>query len=182
MERTREHHIQVALSKTRLFEGCTRHELRTIAQNLTTVEVPAGRTLCHQGSPGRQFFVVVSGTATVTVDDEAISTIGPGGFFGEVALLDGGPRVATVTSDTEMLLLVGTSRELSAIIRDVPLVTTRMLTELCARLRDARYHDHVPAPTSGQTTTAPPTPPPPPAATAPTAAATGARGYAVHPN
>jgi len=110
MERTREHHIQAALSKTRLFEGCTRNELRIIAHNLTTVEVPAGRTLCHQGSPGRQFFVVVSGTATVTVDDEAISTIGPGGFFGEVALLSGGPRTASVyalTDDTQVLEISG---------------------------------------------------------------------------
>jgi CRP-like cAMP-binding protein len=78
----------------------------------------------------------------VTVDGEPVSTIGPGGFFGEIAILDHGPRIATVTADTDMELLIATSRELNAIIRDVPLVSHRMLSETCARLRGAHDNGH----------------------------------------
>jgi CRP-like cAMP-binding protein len=125
------------LSGVALFSQCAKHELRRIAALTDEVEVPKGKTLAREGDPGSEFFVVVKGTATATRRGRKVATIGVGSFFGELALLDQGPRAATVTADTDMQLLVLTSRAFSSLLNDVPSVARRILRAMAERLRAA---------------------------------------------
>jgi voltage-gated potassium channel len=123
------------LSQVELFRGCTKKELAAIASTTVAVDQPAGAVLCRQGSIGTQAFVVVDGKAVVSIDGIDVADVGPGSFFGEMALLDGGPRVATVTAATPMQLLVLSRPEFNRLILDVPKVARRMLEAVGTRLR-----------------------------------------------
>ena len=123
------------LSGVSLFSPCAEHELRRIAALVDEIEAPKGKTLVREGDPGAEFFVVVKGSATVTRDGRKVATIGPGSFFGELALLDQGPRAATVTADADMQLLVLSSRAFSAILYDMPSVSRGILRGMAERLR-----------------------------------------------
>jgi CRP-like cAMP-binding protein len=125
------------LSGVALFSPCAKHELRRIAALADEVEAPKGKALVQEGDTGTEFFVVVEGTATATRRGRKVATIGPGSFFGELALLDPGPRAATVTADTDMQLLVLTSRAFSSLLDDVPSVSRRILRGMAERLRSA---------------------------------------------
>jgi CRP/FNR family transcriptional regulator, cyclic AMP receptor protein len=125
------------LSGVALFSPCAKHELRRIAALVDEIECPEGRVLAREGQPGSEFFVVVKGSATARRRGRKIATIGPGSFFGELALLDQGPRAATVTADTDMQLLVLTSRAFSSLLNDVPSVSRRILCGMAERLRSA---------------------------------------------
>ena len=119
-----------------LFSSCAKHELRRIAALVDEIEAPKGKTLAREGETGVEFFVVVKGTATARRGGRKVATIGPGSFFGELALLDQGPRAATVTADTDMQLLVLTSRAFSSLL-DNRSVTRQILRGMAERLRSA---------------------------------------------
>jgi CRP/FNR family transcriptional regulator, cyclic AMP receptor protein len=125
------------LSGVPLFSPCAKHELRRIAALVDEVEAPKGKTLVREGDQGAEFFVVVEGSATVTRRGRKVATVGPGSFFGELALLDQGPRAATVTADTDMQLLVLSSGAFSAILYDMPSVSRGILRGMAKRLRSA---------------------------------------------
>src|ERR1039458_686995 len=93
------------LSKIWLFSTSSAKDLRTIRRALEEVSVSPGRLLCEQGTIGREFFLIVSGQASVKRNNRKVATLGPGQYFGELALLDRRPRSASVTSDTDMTLL-----------------------------------------------------------------------------
>jgi CRP/FNR family transcriptional regulator, cyclic AMP receptor protein len=125
------------LSRVALFSLCAKHELRKIAALVDEIEAPKGKTLVREGDRGAEFFVVVEGSATATRGGRKVATIGPGSFFGELALLDQGPRAATVTAETDMQLLVLTSRAFSGLLHDVPTVSRGILRGMGERLRSA---------------------------------------------
>lgn len=132
------HHPSPAIERllaVRLFSGCTDKDLGRIDRLTTAQDVPAGTVLCRQGTFGRETFVVVAGQAEVSIDGVVIATLGPSSFFGELSVLDGDPRVATVTALTPMSLLVMTRRELEQMLADVPAVARRMLVAVGGRLR-----------------------------------------------
>jgi len=118
-----------------LFAGAQRRQLERIARLCTEVTVPPGRVLCRQGESGREFFVIEEGTVTVSNSDRQLATLGPGDFFGELALLDGKTRNATVTADSKVRLLVLTRQEFAAVLDDDPAVAVQMLPAIGARLR-----------------------------------------------
>jgi len=118
-----------------LFRGCTDRELERIDRLTSTTHVPAGKVLCHQGHFGHESFFVISGEADVTIDGVTIATLGPSSFFGEMSLLDGSRRVASVTALTPMTLLVSTTQELDVLLADIPRVARRMLAAMSGRLR-----------------------------------------------
>ena len=130
------------LGSVSLFSSCTHSELRELAGITTEMEAPAGTVFCREGATGNDCFVVVDGEAAVTIAGELVCTISPGGFFGEMALLDGGPRVATVTATTDMRVLVMSRQEFGSLLTRVPSVSRRMLAAVGARLRaaDAQLH------------------------------------------
>jgi CRP/FNR family cyclic AMP-dependent transcriptional regulator len=120
-----------------LLAGCNKRDLRRIASLADEIEVRKGKVLTRQGEPGRECFVIVDGTAKATMRGRRSSAMGPGSVFGEMSLLDGGPRSATVTAETDMRLLVLTSRGFSTVLRDVPMVAPRIMRALAERLREA---------------------------------------------
>lgn len=128
------------LQETRLFSQCTKDELRQIASLTTTKDVTSGAVLAEQGTVGREFFVITDGSATATRDGAWLAQLGPGSFFGELALLDGGLRTATVTADTAMTLLVLSRTEFRTLQVTAPTVAYKMLVEVGARLR--RLYEH----------------------------------------
>ena len=130
------------LAEVGLFKSCTRSELKELAKISTETEVPTGQVLCREGGVGREFFVVVDGKASVTIAGDDVATIGPGGFFGEMALLDGGPRVATVTAVTPMRVLVLSRPEFVDLLAHVPSASRRILEAVGARLREADLQLH----------------------------------------
>jgi CRP-like cAMP-binding protein len=130
------------LAEVSLFRACSHSELRELARITTELEAPAGAVLCREGATGTDCFVVVEGEVRVTIAGDEVDTLGPGGFFGEMALLDGGPRVATVTALTDLRLLVLSRQEFASLLATVPSVCRRMLAAIGARLRlaDAQLH------------------------------------------
>jgi CRP-like cAMP-binding protein len=108
-----------------------------VSRLCTPVKLPAGKELIREGSAGHEFFVVVEGRATVEVDGETVAVLGPGEFFGEVALLDGGARTASVTAETDLVVEVISHQEFFSLLLDAPSVTRRILRHLGARLRAA---------------------------------------------
>ena len=114
-------------------------ELAALARLATPVVVEQGRVLAKEGTAGQEFVVVVDGVASATVNGEEIGQVGPGSFFGDLALLDAGPRTATVRADTPMLVLVLDRSEFNSLVdRAIPSVGRRMLVTLAERLRAER--------------------------------------------
>ncbi len=120
-----------------LFSGCSKKQLVQVRGQLTEITVGAEKSLVRQGSTGYECFIIVDGHATVTIDDHVISRLGPGDYFGELALLDRRPRSATVTATTDLTVMVLTQREFSSLLEIVPGLALKLLENLATRLRDA---------------------------------------------
>jgi CRP-like cAMP-binding protein len=120
-----------------LFSGCSASELRKIRGSLDEVVVPEGKLLVEEGRIGMEFFLIVSGTATVSRNGKTVATLGPGGYFGELALLDRRPRSASVTSDTEMDVLVLSQRQFNGVLESVPTIARKLLAAMANRVREA---------------------------------------------
>jgi CRP/FNR family cyclic AMP-dependent transcriptional regulator len=120
-----------------LFSSCTASELRKIRSSLDEVVVPAGKVLVEEGRIGMEFFIIVSGVAAVTREGKKVATLGSGGHFGELALLDRKPRSASVVSETEMDLLVLSQRQFNSLLTSVPTISRKMLAAMANRLREA---------------------------------------------
>jgi SAM-dependent methyltransferase len=117
-----------------LFAGCAREELQRILNLAKDVEVATGSHLTREGDPGDTFFVILQGTASVTRADTKLATLGPGSFFGETALLTGGPRTATVTADTGMKLAAFDQAGFDAILHESRTVSRRILEGVVERI------------------------------------------------
>jgi CRP/FNR family cyclic AMP-dependent transcriptional regulator len=128
---------QHLLSEVALFSACTDRELDRLARHAELVDFTAGDVLMTEGESGHEFFVIVDGEVGVTSGGETLAKLGPGAYVGETALLDPGPRTATVTAlrDTQAVLL--SSREFYAAVEDVPGLSRTLLTGLARRLREA---------------------------------------------
>src|SRR3954453_1087333 len=104
------------LKNIALFSACTRKELELISGATTQLRFPAGETLARQGQNGHEFMVIVEGTARVEISGQTVATLGSGDFFGEIALLDGGPRTATVVAETDLVAEVIGQREFASLV------------------------------------------------------------------
>jgi CRP-like cAMP-binding protein len=93
--------------------------------------------LTRTDEPGDEFFLILDGTASVDVAPETRVSLGPGAFFGEMSLLDGGPRSATIVAETPVRLLVISRRNFSVLLEDVPGLTQSLLVTLSRRVRQA---------------------------------------------
>lgn len=120
-----------------LFSACTTNELRAIAQLGAPVEAEAGAVLIKKGKPGREFFLVLSGSADCIVGRRTVGTFKKGDYFGEMALLQGGIRSADVIARTDMELLVLDAREFRSMLMTTPSITVKMLAHLAERLSEA---------------------------------------------
>jgi CRP/FNR family transcriptional regulator, cyclic AMP receptor protein len=127
----------IDLSEIWLFSSCSAKELRAIRKALEAEVIPPGRVLCEQGDSGREFYFVVKGSATVKRNNRKVDTLGPGDYFGELALLDRHPRSATVRSDTEMEILILGQRHFESLLDTVPALSRKLLAAMAGRLREA---------------------------------------------
>lgn len=125
------------LAQVRLFSAFNKKELALIAKASDEVDVSAGKELVKEGSPGHEFFLILKGDASVRRNGRKVTTLGPGQYFGELALLDRGPRNATVVADTPMQLLVLGQREFAGVLDEVPALAHKMLTIMASRVREA---------------------------------------------
>jgi CRP/FNR family transcriptional regulator, cyclic AMP receptor protein len=137
---TKKHRREV-LGKVWLFELCSRRELDSLESAATEMQFPTGKQLTTQGELGRHFMVIVEGEAEVSRDGTRIAALGPGSFFGEMSLLDGQPRTATVTTLEPTRVLMLTNATFNGVLATMPSVNSKMLTVLAARLREveAKY-------------------------------------------
>ena len=120
-----------------MFSACSKKDLQIIARASDEVAVTSGKTLVEEGKPGHEFFLILEGAASVLRNGRKIATLGPGQYFGEMALLDRGPRSATVKADSDLTVLVLGQREFSGVLDEVPGLARKLLQIMATRLRDA---------------------------------------------
>lgn len=125
------------LRKVPLFGACTDKQLAFIVTQVEDLDFPAGKMLCRQGDSGGDFFVIVSGTAEVARDGRSINELTAGDFFGEIALVDHGPRTATVTAKTALRCFVLGPGQFQNVLHQNVEIATAILRALGARIRSA---------------------------------------------
>ena len=123
------------LRRVPLFSECNKSELQAIARLGAPLSVNDGRVLTTQGKPGSEFILVVDGRAKCEIDGKVVARFGPGDFFGEMALLEHGPRHATVVAEGPMELLVLDGREFLTLLDASPSITRKLLHTLAKRER-----------------------------------------------
>jgi CRP/FNR family cyclic AMP-dependent transcriptional regulator len=126
-----------ALRKVGLFQNLSKKQLDAVARQTRQAEHPAGTVLMRQGRLGKEFVLIIDGTARVERDGQAVNRVGPGSFFGEISLLDGKPRTATVVAETPCSLLVVERQAFGSLLDTVPGLQRQVMLNLCARLREA---------------------------------------------
>lgn len=124
------------LERVPIFEACSMRQLRAVADISKVVEVPERTVLTRQGEPGDEFFIIIDGAALVTLSMHKRHRLKPGEFFGEMSLLDGEPRSATVKAETDLRVLVINRVHFWQLLREVPELTQKMLLNLSRRIRD----------------------------------------------
>ncbi|HVM56585.1 MAG TPA: cyclic nucleotide-binding domain-containing protein [Gaiellaceae bacterium] len=124
------------LRRVPLFERCSRGELQKIAGLADELEVPAGKQLTQEGRTGYEFVVLVDGIAEVRRKGRRVNLLYSGDFLGEIALITGAPRTATVTTTVPSQVLVVTARDFRKLLRETPSIQVKVLEALAARLPD----------------------------------------------
>jgi CRP/FNR family cyclic AMP-dependent transcriptional regulator len=122
------------LKKVPLFSGCSKEELGKLAMTADEIDLREGYVLTRQGSRGREFFVLVDGTVSVTQNGEAVAELGAGDWFGEIALITNAPRTATVTATSPVRVLVVTDRAFRQVVEQTPSIAIKVLERLGERL------------------------------------------------
>ncbi len=125
------------LQRVRLFADLDRREVEQIARAFKERSFPAGETIIREGTGGAAFYVIESGEVTVTIGGEPRATLGPGDYFGEIALLDEGPRIATVTAASELECHGLTLWEFRPLVEENGVIGWKLLQTLAKELRDA---------------------------------------------
>jgi CRP-like cAMP-binding protein len=120
-----------------IFSKCTRRERQTIARHVQTAELPAGSDMIREGEPGDALFVILEGEASVQHDGQEVTRVGPGSYFGELAILDGAPRSATVVAATDVEVAVLGIRMFRTLLREFPDLAEQLLVGLAGELRAA---------------------------------------------
>lgn len=123
-----------ALRRAPLFEGLTDKELTALAMRTEDMDFPAGKVLCKEGETGSEFYVIMEGEAEVTQAGQKVATHGSGDFFGEVALVEDVPRIATVTATTPIRCFVLTRGRFLHVLDDLPEVERKVMRALARRL------------------------------------------------
>ena len=123
------------LQRVPLFSGFDEDELRRVAELSRIVESPAGTVITQIGEPGDSFFVIIDGMVAVRTPLGAGSQLRPGDFFGEMSLVDGEPRSATIVATTDLRLLIVDRLHFWRLLDETPDLTRRILTILSRRVR-----------------------------------------------
>jgi CRP/FNR family cyclic AMP-dependent transcriptional regulator len=122
------------LRQVPLFAGLSKRDLNQVGGIADELDLPAGRTLIQEGTRGREFFTLVEGEAKVAKGGRKVATMRGGDFFGEIALVTDVPRTSTVTTETQVRLLVLTKRDFQRLLREQPQIQRKVLEALALRL------------------------------------------------
>lgn len=133
-------HHDVDLGEIWLFSSCSPSQLRTVRKAVEEVSVAPDTILVAEGAggdEGDEFSYILEGTAAVRRNNRVVARLGPGNYFGELALLDAGPRSATVVSTSPMRLLVLDRKRFDALLDTMPALASKLLQAMAQRLREA---------------------------------------------
>jgi CRP/FNR family cyclic AMP-dependent transcriptional regulator len=128
---------EALLSKVPLFEGLSKKELRSVAKELQEETFNSGQDIVTAGKPGGRFYLIVDGQAKVIKGDRARSTLGPGDYFGEISIIDKGPRSATVRADSYVRALSIASWNFLSVLEENFSIARKIMETLCARVRES---------------------------------------------
>ena len=126
-----------ALRATDLFSSLSRRSLVMVAESAKVIHHPAGQQLVTEGSEGLGFHLIVEGTLSLIVGGKRRGRIGPGQYFGDMSMIDGGPRSATITTETPVTMIYLSSWKFRPILKAEPEIARALLLVMCARLRAA---------------------------------------------
>jgi CRP-like cAMP-binding protein len=124
------------LKRVPLFERCSRRELGQIAMLADELDLPSARDLTREGAGGFEFIILVEGEADVVRGVRVVNELGPGDFVGEIALVSGKPRTATVRTRGPARVLVVTASGFRTLMHDVPSIKDKVLAAVTARIPD----------------------------------------------
>ena len=131
-----------ALRNVPLFSHLNDKQLKLVAKQAKPVDFPSGSEICKQGATGVGMHVVLSGETKVEVDGQERRRMGPGAFFGEVALLDGGPRSATVTAESDVQTISLPAWDFQALVENNAEIALELLKGVAKRLRENDQSAH----------------------------------------
>jgi CRP-like cAMP-binding protein len=123
-----------AIAHVPLFAAASKRELKKIASISDEIDIRKGKDLTREGAPGHEFFVLVDGAADVRRKGRKVRTLGPGDFFGEIALVSRKPRTATVTATTPIRALVITEQAFRRLLEEQPAIGVKILRSLAERV------------------------------------------------
>jgi CRP-like cAMP-binding protein len=127
-----------ALGRAPLFQNLSKQELGELAKATEDLEVEEGKVLTREGDLGREFFVIVEGDVSVTKDGDEIRSLGPGDFFGEIALIyEDARRTATVTAKSPLRFFVLTRQSFRSLLEHQPEIEGKVMAALEERLGSA---------------------------------------------
>ena len=124
-----------SMRRVPLFAGMDKKELELLGKLIKEQSYRAGATIVKSGAGGHGLYIIKEGRVTVVRDGQSVATLGPGQFFGEISVLDGGPRTADVRADTDTVCLTLSSWEVKPLLMDNASITYKMLLEMVKRLR-----------------------------------------------
>jgi CRP/FNR family cyclic AMP-dependent transcriptional regulator len=122
------------LKRVPLFADCSKAELRALAKSTDEIDLREGTVMTREGRPGREFFVLIEGTAQVTRDGRKVAELKGGDWFGEIALITNRPRTATVTATSAVDVLVLTDRRFRTAVETMPTIALKVLSSVGERL------------------------------------------------
>ena len=128
---------EARLDSIPLFHGLTAEQRASVASACEELEVESGTVLVREGDFGHAVFAIRSGTADVVLEGEVVNTLGPGDYFGEVAVMSGGRRSATVVATSPLTLVTIFNREIWRLEREAPEVASTLREAISARVGDA---------------------------------------------
>lgn len=131
-----EHDVPSKLVKVPIFSECSKRELQVIARASKEVSHKADTVIAREGERGIGLFLILEGECKVTIGGKTKAKLGPGDFFGEVALLDGGPRTATVATVTPVRLIGITGWVFRGLLMEHPSIALKTLEAVAGRLRN----------------------------------------------
>jgi CRP-like cAMP-binding protein len=129
--------VRKSIAAVPMFEFCSAQELEELDRLVDEVTIPAGEPLIKEGDSGAEFFIVESGRCAVSVNGKQVAEIGPGGYFGELALIGEARRDAQVTAIENMDVIVIGRREFQTLLRKVPSLSMTLLEGMARRLQKA---------------------------------------------
>jgi CRP-like cAMP-binding protein len=135
MARDRAH--EAVIASVDLFRDLSKSQLRRLAEASIEVSHPPGKAVAREGRGGLAFHLIIEGSATVSKDGRVLRTHGPGDYFGEISMIDGLPRSATVTAIEPLKAVAIPHVDFEGVIDDDPEFARHLLKTLCARLREA---------------------------------------------